>query len=68
MPKRKSQTTQQLQLLIESNRQLTAAVHTYAQTTQHLVAAVAQLAEALADDLVEDVPLPATYLNGKSIE
>lgn len=68
MPKRKSQTTLQLQQLIESNQLLTKAVHTYAQSTQQLAAAVAQLVEVVAEDAgVDDLTAPATYLNGQPI-
>lgn len=68
MPKRKSQTTLQLQQLIESNQRLTEAVHTYAQSTQQLAAAVAQLVEVVAEDAGgDDLAAPATYLNGRLI-
>lgn len=68
MPRRQSQTTLQLQQLIDSTRLLTEAVHTYAQSNQQLAAAVAQLVEMVAEDVVgdDDAP-PATYLNGRPI-
>ena len=68
MPRRKSQSTLQLQQLIDSNRLLTEAVHTYAQSNQQLVAAVAQLLEVVTEDIGGDgTAPPPTYLSGRPI-
>lgn len=66
MPRKQSQALQ-LQQLIDSNLQLAAAMHTYAQSNQQLAAAVAQLVEAVADEGAGEDSPPSTYLNGRPI-
>lgn len=67
MPRKQSQASLQLQQLIDSNLQLAAAMHTYAQSNQQLAAAVAQLVEAVADEGAGEDSPPSTYLNGSPI-